>query len=105
MHRFGGLCKNPQGAIWVQGADIRAATHREDSPEGVVYRIREGGEVLQRIELDKTAFFVTLGGPDGKTLFMLATEFHGAASVKEMADARVGEVVISQAPAPGAGWP
>lgn len=100
-----GIKMDAEGAIWVQGADIRAATHREDSPEGVVYRIGEGGEVLQRIELDKTAFSVTLGGPDGKTLFMLATEFHGAASVKEMADARVGEVVISKVSVPGAGWP
>lgn len=100
-----GICMDAEGAIWVQGSDIRAATHREDSPEGVIYRIHEGGEVLQRIEHDKTIFSVTLGGPDGKTLFMLATEFHGAASVKEMADARVGEVVISKVSVPGAGWP
>jgi sugar lactone lactonase YvrE len=100
-----GICMDAEGAIWVQGADIRAVTHRDDSPEGVVLRMREGGEVLQRIEHDKDIFSVTLGGPDGKTLFMLATEFRGAAQVKEVAEARVGEVVISQAPAPGAGWP
>ncbi len=80
-------------------------THRADSPEGVVYRIREGGEVLQRIEHDKDIFSVTLGGPDGKTLFLLATEFRGADKVKEVAEARVGEVVICPALAPGAGWP
>ena len=100
-----GICMDAQGAIWVQGADIRAVTHRADSPEGVVLRIREGGEVLQRIEHDKDIFSVMLGGPDGKTLFLLATEFRGATKVKEVAEARVGEVVISQAPAPGAGWP
>jgi sugar lactone lactonase YvrE len=100
-----GIKMDAEGAVWVQGADIRAVTHRADSPEGVVYRIREGGEVLQRIEHDKDIFSVTLGGPDGKTLFMLATQFRGAAKVKEVAEARVGEVVISQAPVPGAGWP
>jgi sugar lactone lactonase YvrE len=100
-----GIKLDAEGAIWVQGADIRAVTQRADSPQGVVYRIREGGEVLQRIEHDKNIFSVTLGGPDGKTLFLLATEFRGAASVKEVAEASVGEVVICQAPAPGAGWP
>jgi sugar lactone lactonase YvrE len=100
-----GICMDAEGAIWVQGADIRAVTHRDDSPEGVVLRMREGGEVLQRIEHNKDVFSVALGGPDGKTLFMLATEFRGATKVKEVAEARVGEVVISQAPAPGAGWP
>jgi sugar lactone lactonase YvrE len=100
-----GICMDAQGAIWVQGADIRAVTHRADSPEGVVLRIREGGEILQRLEHDKDIFSVMLGGPDGKTLFLLATEFRGAAKVKEVAEARVGEVAISQAPAPGAGWP
>jgi sugar lactone lactonase YvrE len=100
-----GICMDAEGAIWVQGADIRAVTHRDDSPEGVVLRMREGGEVLQRLEHNKDIFSVMLGGPDGKTLFLLATEFRGAAKVKEVAEARVGEVAISQAPAPGAGWP
>jgi sugar lactone lactonase YvrE len=96
---------NAEGAIWVQTADIRAVTHRADSPEGAVVRIREGGEVLQRIEHDKDIFAVTLGGPDRKTLFVLATEFRGVDKLQEVAAARIGEVVISQAPAPGAGWP
>lgn len=100
-----GICLDAEGAIWVQGADIRAVTQRDDSPEGVVVRVREGGEVLQRIEHDKDIFSVTLGGPDGMTLFMLATEFRGATKVKEVAEARVGEVVFSRAPAPGADWP
>lgn len=101
-----GIKMDAEGAIWVQAADIRAVTHRADSPEGAVLRIREGGEVLQRIEHDKKDIFsVTLGGPDGKTLFLLATEFRGVEEIQEVAAARIGEVVISQAPAPGAGWP
>jgi sugar lactone lactonase YvrE len=100
-----GICMDAEGAIWVQGADIRAVTHRDDSPEGVVLRMREGGEVLQRIEYNKDMFSVMLGGPDGKTLFMLATEFRGSDKVKEVAEARIGEVVISHVSVPGAGWP
>jgi sugar lactone lactonase YvrE len=100
-----GITMDAEGAIWVQAADIRAVTHRADSPEGAVLRIREGGEILQRLEHDKDIFAVTLGGPDGKTLFLLATAFRGSDKVKEVAAARIGEVAISQAPAPGAGWP
>ncbi len=100
-----GIKMDPEGAIWVQAGDIRAATHRADSPEGAVLRIREGGKVLQRIEHDKDIFAVTLGGPDGKTLFMLATAFRGVDRIGEVAAARIGEVLISKAPAQGAGWP
>ncbi len=100
-----GIKMDAEGAIWVQARDVRGYTKRDDSPEGAVLRIREGGEVLQRIEYDKTIFAVTLGGPDGKTLFLLATKFRGSDKVKEMAAARVGEVLISKVTVPGAGKP
>ena len=100
-----GIKMDAEGAIWVQAADIRAATHRPDSPEGAVLRVVEGGKVLQRIEHDKVIFAVTLGGSDGRTLFMLATAFRGVDKIAEVAAARIGEVLISKAPAQGAGWP
>jgi hypothetical protein len=40
-------------------------------------RIREGGEVLQRIEHDRAIFATMLGGPDRTTLFLLAAEWRG----------------------------
>ena len=40
-------------------------------------RVREGGEVLQTIELDRGCFACMLGGADGTTLFMLAAEWRG----------------------------
>src|SRR6266700_134744 len=43
-----GICMDADGAIWVQTADVRAHSGRDDAPEGAVARIREGGEVLQR---------------------------------------------------------
>jgi sugar lactone lactonase YvrE len=52
-----------EGAVWVQPAD---------SPEGAIVRIREGGEVLERIERDRTIFAAMLGGADRTTLFLLA---------------------------------
>jgi sugar lactone lactonase YvrE len=100
-----GIKMDAEGAIWVEARDIRIVTNDDASPEGAVMRIREGGEVLQRIEYHKNIFSVTLGGPDGKTLFMLANEFRGVDKIPESISARVGEVLVGSAPAPGAGWP
>ena len=90
------ICMDAEGAIWVQTGD---------SPEGAVVRIREGGEVLQRIEHDRAIFGAMLGGPDRKTLFLLAAEWRGIEHVDEAVAARTGQVLITTAPAPGVGWP
>jgi sugar lactone lactonase YvrE len=90
------ICMDAEGAIWVQTGD---------SPEGAVVRIREGGEVLQRIEHDRAIFGVMLGAPDRKTLFLLAAEWRGIEHVDEAVAARTGQVLITTAPAPGVGWP
>jgi hypothetical protein len=37
-------------------------------------RVREGGEVLERIEHDRAILAAMLGGPDRTTLFLLAVE-------------------------------
>ncbi|MDQ2787059.1 MAG: SMP-30/gluconolactonase/LRE family protein [Chloroflexota bacterium] len=100
-----GICMDAEGAIWVQTADTRSHTNRDDAPEGTVVRIREGGEVLQRIEHDRAIFAAMLGGPDRTTLFLLAAEWRGIEHVDEAVAARTGQVLITKAPAPGAGWP
>ena len=68
-------------------------------------RVREGGEVLQRIEHDRAIFATMLGGPDRTTLFLLAAEWRGIEQVNAAVAARTGQVLVSQAPIPGAGWP
>lgn len=100
-----GICMDAEGAIWVQTADVRSHSGRDDAPEGAVVRIREGGEVLQRIEYDRAIFAAMLGEPDRKTLFLLAAEWRGIEQINEAVAARTGQVLISQAPVPGAGWP
>jgi sugar lactone lactonase YvrE len=92
-----GICMDAEGAIWVQT--------RDTGPFWGVVRVREGGEVLQRIEHDRAIFAVMLGGPDRKTLFLLAAEWRGIERVNEAVAARTGQVLVSQAPVPGAGWP
>ncbi len=87
-----GICLDAAGAIWY--ADV---------PNQRCVRVREGGEVLQTVALDRGCFACMLGGVDNRTLFMVAAAWSGAES---MADGqRTGVVLSTEAPAPGAGWP
>lgn len=70
-----GITMDGEGAVWVQAADI--PTHPQRGPQGAVVRISEDGMVLARIEHDRAVYSVMLGGPDGKTLFLAAAEWHG----------------------------
>jgi sugar lactone lactonase YvrE len=99
------ICMDAEGAIWVQTAATFVHSRHADTPAGAVVRIREGGEVLQRIEHDRAIFGVMLGGADRKTLFLLAAEWRGIKQVNEAVAARTGQVLVSQASVPGAGWP
>jgi sugar lactone lactonase YvrE len=87
-----GICMDGEGAVWY--ADV---------PNKRCVRVREGGEVLQTVDLDRGGFACMLGGPDGRTLFMLAAEWRGMENMDETA--RTGQVLVDEAPAPGAGWP
>jgi sugar lactone lactonase YvrE len=100
-----GICMDAEGAVWVGTAATFAHTRRVGTPAGAVVRVREGGEVRERIEYDRAIFAAMLGGPDRKTLFLLAAEWRGIEQVNEALAARTGQVLVSQAPVPGAGWP
>ena len=64
-------------------------------------RVREGGEILQAIEFDRGCFACMLGGPDRRTLFVVANEF---GDFEEDGDAAAkGQVLAVAAPAPGCG--
>jgi sugar lactone lactonase YvrE len=87
-----GICIDADGAVWY--ADV---------PNKRCVRVREGGEVLQTIDVDRGCFSCALGGADGRTLFITAADWRGP---EGMADgAQTGRVLTAQAPAPGAGWP
>jgi sugar lactone lactonase YvrE len=87
-----GICIDAEGAVWYG-----------DVPNKCCVRVREGGEVLQTIELDRGCFACMLGGADGTTLFMMAAEWRGPTNMFD--EPRTGQVLAAQAPAPGAGWP
>ena len=88
-----GICVDWEGAVWY--ADV---------PNKRCVRVREGGKVLQTINVDRGCFACVLGGADGQTLFITAAEFAGPASMAPGAP-RTGQVLTAPAPAPGAGWP
>jgi sugar lactone lactonase YvrE len=100
-----GICLDADGAVWTQASDTRTHTGRPDATEGACVRVREGGTVLQRIEHDRAIFAAMLGGPDGRSLFMLAAEWRGTEGVQSALAARTGQVLVVDAPAPGVGWP
>jgi sugar lactone lactonase YvrE len=87
-----GICIDASGAVWY--ADV---------PNKCCVRVREGGQVLDRIELDRGCFSCALGGPDRRTLFMVTREWRGLDDVG--AEQRTGQIVTVNAPEPGAGWP
>ena len=87
-----GICLDAEGAVWYG-----------DVPNKRCVRVREGGEVLQTIDLDRGCFACMLGGPDRSTLFMVAAKWPGATD--EAGAARTGQVLAVEVPVPGAGWP
>jgi sugar lactone lactonase YvrE len=88
-----GICLDAENAIWYG-----------DVPNKRCVRVREGGEVLQAIHLDRGCFACMLGGADRRTLFLMATEWRGPAHMVD--GSRTGQVLTAaEAPAPGVGWP
>jgi sugar lactone lactonase YvrE len=87
-----GICLDADGAIWYG-----------DVPNQRCVRVREGGEVLQTIELDRGCFACMLGGADRQTLFMVANEWGGPEGMA--GGAAMGQVLTAEALAPGVGWP
>jgi len=87
-----GICVDADGAVWY--ADV---------PNRCCVRVREGGEVLDRVDIDRGGFACMLGGPDGATLFIVASEWRGPARVGE--ERGTGQVLAVAAPAPHAGRP
>jgi len=87
-----GICLDAENAVWY--ADV---------PNKRCVRVREGGEVLQTIDLDRGCFACMLGGVGNRTLFLMANEWGGPANMAN--EARTGQVLVVEAPAASAGWP
>jgi sugar lactone lactonase YvrE len=91
-----GITLDAEGAVW-------SSATKDGKPRCV--RVREGGQVLQTIELDHSCFACMLGGADGKTLFMMTAHWQGVENIDGLLHARSGRVLTAPAPASRAGWP
>jgi len=87
-----GICLDAEGAVWC--ADV---------PNKRCVRVREGGEVVQTIALDRGCFACMLGSSDRKTLFLVTREWYGMEKAAD--ETQTGQVLTIGAPAAGVGWP
>jgi sugar lactone lactonase YvrE len=86
-----GICVDAEGAIWYADVGNRHCV-----------RVREGGDVLDTVELDRGAFACTLSrGDQPPQLYVAAQEWGGPVPPREP----TGQIVVFPAPAPGAGKP
>lgn len=87
-----GIALDAEGAVWLA------------NPEGKygVLRVRKGGEIVERVELDTEGYAVMLGGPQRRHLFICGSDSHDPAQIAKAPSAtlRVVEVEV-----PGAGFP
>jgi sugar lactone lactonase YvrE len=89
-----GICLDAEGGIWVA------------SPlAGEVLRVLEGGKVTHRTATGRLVLAPMLGGPDGRTLFVLSAQSAEVARAGPASEQRTGRIDIARADAPRAGWP
>ncbi len=86
-----GICLDTLGAIWVANPV---------APQCL--RIAAGGQVLEIIETGQACYACTLGGNDGKTLFMMTAD---SSDSKAATTTRTGKILVANVDSPHAGWP
>jgi sugar lactone lactonase YvrE len=96
-----GIVLDTDGAVWTPGWTEAGAA---------CLRIAEGGDVLNTIPLDRAGFACTLGGEDGRTLFMLAADWRMQEGFEDnierlLTGPETGQVLVARAPAAHAGRP
>jgi sugar lactone lactonase YvrE len=94
-HAPDGICSDADGAIWVASVPGRHCV-----------RVREGGEVLNTVVVDRGCFACMLGGDDGHTLFIAAAQWHGMEAAMRDGPGQTGQLLAAPGqPAPHAGHP
>jgi sugar lactone lactonase YvrE len=88
-----GICTDAENAVWY--ADV---------PHRRCVRVAEGGEVLQTVEVDRGCFACVVGGPGGRSLFIVAAQWQGMTEPEPVVPGS-GQVLVTEVSVPGAGWP
>ncbi len=84
-----GICLDAEGAIWVASPSTRECL-----------RVREGGEVLERIGGDRPVYACALGGEDGRTLFVCTADSHDPERQARERNGRIEAFTVSVPGAP-----
>jgi sugar lactone lactonase YvrE len=85
-----GICLDEGGAAWYADVGNRHCV-----------RLREGGEVLATVDLDRGAFACALSRDSDAKLYVVGQDWGGPDAV----GGATGQVTVFPAPAPGAGFP
>jgi sugar lactone lactonase YvrE len=86
-----GICLDAEGCVWVASPPSRECL-----------RVREGGEILERVRTEMQSIACMLGGSDRRTLHVLTAE---STDPEECAQKRSARVETVEVDVPGAGWP
>jgi len=96
-----GITMDADGAIW-------ASTWSDDG-KPACHRVAEGGEILDTVLVDQACFACALGGPDGRTLYLLTADWHMQepfdTNLDRLLNTKTGQLLTATAPAPKAGHP
>lgn len=94
-HAPDGICADAEGAVWVATVPGRSCL-----------RVRQGGEVLSTVGVDRGCFACMLGGDDGRTLFIAAAQWRGMEVAMTEGPGVTGQLLAAPGqPAPHAGRP
>jgi sugar lactone lactonase YvrE len=94
-HAPDGICVDADGAVWVASV-----------PGQYCVRVREGGDVLDTVSVDRGCFACMLGGTDGRTLFIAAAQWRGMDALVSEGPGLTGRLLTAaEQPAPHAGRP
>ncbi len=86
-----GICLDVEGCVWVAAVNDNSCL-----------RVREGGEIAERLAFDQGVFACTLGGADMKTLFVATA---GSSIPEECRANRIGRIEMVQVEVAGTGSP
>jgi sugar lactone lactonase YvrE len=94
-HAPDGICCDAEDAIWVASV-----------PGQHCVRVREGGDVLNVVSVDRGCFACMLGGEDGRALFIAAARWRGMEVAMNEGPGVTGQLLVApDQPAPHAGRP
>jgi sugar lactone lactonase YvrE len=86
-----GICLDAEGCVWLASP-----------PSKECLRVREGGEIVERVRTKTMSIACMLGGADRRTLHVLTSEALDPAECERLRSAGVETVRVD---VPGAGWP